>query len=133
MDLTARTRTSPTLTAYHKNSEPPVTKGAEIPKARSWPLNKREARSGYKHVGPESLVATGDPTQTHEQHITQGQEDLPVYPKSLKHVRSSVHSNQMLGGASLGRFPRPHKDDMCKRNSTQAPILSQLCLFHLSQ
>ena len=51
--LTARRWTSPSRITQTTTSHRP-SKGAKVLKARSWPLNKRKARSGYEHVGTES-------------------------------------------------------------------------------
>ena len=74
-------------------------------------------------------IMTGDPTQTHEQHKTQGQEDLPVHPKPLKHVRvkCSLESNARRGFAwkvsppSQGQFVQ-------KKYHSNSHVLSTMSL-----
>ena len=101
MNLTARTRTLPTLTAYHENSEPPVVKGAETPESLILATQQARGSEWLQARGHGIPIMTGDPTRTHKQHKTQGQEDLPVDPKSLKHVRvkCSLESNARRGFA----------------------------------
>ena len=55
--LTARKWTSQTRITKTTSHQP--SKGAEVLKARSWPLNKRKAQSGYEHVGTESQSYSG--------------------------------------------------------------------------
>ena len=78
-------------------------------------------------------ITTGDPTQTHAQHNNAGAIG-PTRVSQIPQARAGqvFTRNQMLGGASLGRFPRPHKDKSCKRSVIQAPMYSLLCSF-LSQ
>ena len=118
-----------TKTPDHQPSTGPNSR-----KLRSWPLNKRRARSGYEHIGTESLTRRMAPHKHVNNMNARAKRTYPCIPNSTSTCGSRVSLGRMLGGASLGRFPRPHKDYLCDDKITQTHVShSTMSLLSISQ
>ena len=128
MELTARTKGTHQLSVRnHDHSGPPVSKGAEIPKARSWPLNKHEAQSGYKHVGTESQSRRAL-QHTHKQHKRGARRTYPCIPTPTSKCGSSVNSKKKkcLAGLRSEDFTALTRIVWCKAKPQQSNTQPQI-------